>query len=76
MMPDGNLILTASDMVIGAGVLGLYGYLYHVGQTLGGQMERVAVRVDCLQALHLQRHPEDQELIDRICGTAPLGVRD
>jgi hypothetical protein len=73
---DGNLILTASDLVIGAGVLGLYGYLYRINRTIGIQMERVAIRVDCLQAVHLARHPEDQELLDRICGTDPLIGRE
>jgi hypothetical protein len=71
-MPE--VLLSAADLIIGAGVFSTIGYLYRIERNnarrwagLTGKIRGLAVRVDCLQALHLERHPEDRELLDRIC---------
>jgi hypothetical protein len=52
---------------VGAGVVGLYGYLYRMENKISRNIEKVCVQVDCLKALHLRYHPDDEKLITAIC---------
>ena len=69
-MDGADLLLVGVE--IGLGFSGIAGYLYKIERRLSKKIDRIAVRVDCLQALHLDRHPEDKDLMDRICGDEPL----
>ena len=70
----GEIVFTAPDIIIGAGVCGLYGFLYKIDNgnrkgraKLFERLDVLATEVTCLKALHLQHHPEDEKIMKELC---------
>jgi len=76
-----DVLFTASDMILGSGIVGLYGFIWWQGvqqskgrvrleEKLVKKIDSLMTRVDCLQTLHLVHHPEDRGVVDEVCQEA------
>lgn len=72
------LTFSASEVILGVGILGLYGFVYKIdlgarkrSKALVAELRSVATEVNCLKALHLNRHPEDKGLFEEVCKETP-----
>jgi hypothetical protein len=72
------LSFTAAEVILGIGILGLYGFVYKVElaarkrtRDLYRVLNLVAIEVKCLKALHIEHHPEDKALLEEVCKETP-----
>ena len=56
-----DLLFTGSDFLLGAGIAGLYGYLYMIDKKMSASIEGLRI----LAVLHVKHHPEDLEQLKK-----------